>query len=117
MLPYLAKIPVAIAMKKMGHYDNHYPRLQASQLKGFGARAQAAHENSFESLIIFATAILTAITTQTTGDKIQYLAITYIISRVIYHIVYLLDLDGVRSLIWTVGLICSLWIMLASFPT
>ena len=53
LLPYLAKIPTAIAMKNQpGGYDNNHPRAQQAMLTGFGARAVAAHQNSFESLII-----------------------------------------------------------------
>ena len=54
LLPYLAKAPLAIAMHKESKYDNNYPRTQQSNLTGFGARALAAHENSFESLISYA---------------------------------------------------------------
>ena len=54
LFPYFAKIPVAMAMKDQpGGYDNNHPRAQQAALTGFGARAVAAHQNSFESLIIF----------------------------------------------------------------
>src|SRR3989338_9056830 len=90
LLPYLSKIPLAIAMKKSsGGYDNNYPRTQAAELTGFGARALAAHQNSFESLIVFCAAVITALATNHTSETIQLLAIVYLVSRVIYHVFYL----------------------------
>ncbi|HHF7348431.1 TPA: MAPEG family protein [Legionella feeleii] len=69
LLPYLAKIPVVIMMKRQpGGYDNKQPRAQQAALTGIGARAVAAHQNSFESLIIFSTAALTAIATHNTSS-------------------------------------------------
>lgn len=99
------------AMQQAGGYNNNYPREQQAQLKGFGARAVAAHQNSFESLIIFSTAILTALATHTISSTIQTLAVVHIIARVIYHILYLKNLATFRSLVWAVGLFSSLIIL------
>jgi len=111
LLPYIAKIPVAIAMNKEGGYDNNHPRDQQAKLQGFGARALAAHQNAFESLIVFSSAILLAIATETVGDTIEILAITHIIARVLYHILYLINIGILRSLSWGVGIACSFIIM------
>jgi len=112
LLPYLSKLPVAWAMSRAtGGYNNNYPREQQASLQGFGARAAAAHQNSFESLLIFSTAAITALATNHVTDMVQYLAIGYIVSRVVYHALYLMDLAALRSTIWLVGLICSLTIL------
>jgi uncharacterized MAPEG superfamily protein len=116
ILPYIAKIPVAIAMNKLGGYDNEHPRGQQEQLVGFGARALAAHQNGFESLLIFATATLVALVTQNTSEVINMLAITHVISRVIYTILYLVNWSTLRSVIWGVGIICSFSIIWMSIP-
>lgn len=117
LLPYLAKMPLAFAQAKHPKgYDNNHPREQQAGLTGFGARALAAHQNSFESLIIFSAAILTALATQNTSDTIQYLAITYLISRIIYHAFYLLNWASLRSTIWAVSLISSLSIIWICLP-
>jgi uncharacterized MAPEG superfamily protein len=107
LLPYLAKVPRAIAMNKLGGYDNSHPRAQQAKLTGFGARACAGHQNAFESLIIFAPAILLAIATHNTGAFIEQLAITHVVARVLYHIAYLLNVALIRSLLWAVGIISS----------
>jgi uncharacterized MAPEG superfamily protein len=111
LLPFIAKIPVAIAMHNMGGYNNNHPRAQQAKLTGFGARAFAAHQNAFESLLIFAPAILLAIATQNTGVFIEQLAITHIVARVLYNIVYLMNIGVIRSLIWGVGIISSFTII------
>lgn len=107
LLPYLAKVPVAYAMQKAGGYDNNHPRAQQNALTGFGARALAAHQNAFESLIIFAPAILLAITTNTTGDTIVNLAIVHVIARILFNVLYLYNISTLRSLVWSVATIAS----------
>ncbi len=107
LLPYLAKLPVAIAMHKLAGYDNNHPRAQQAQLTGFGARALAAHQNAFESLIIFAPAVLLALITNNTGSFIEQLAIVHVIARIVYNILYLANISTLRSLVWAVATCAS----------
>ncbi len=107
LLPFIAKVPLAIAMHKQGGYDNNHPRSQQNNLEGFGARALAAHQNAFESVLIFAPAVLLAIATNHVGSSIQQLAIVHIVARVLYNIFYLFNIGILRSLVWGVGIICS----------
>jgi len=116
ILPYLAKGPVAYAMNKLGGYDNSHPREQQSKLTGFGARALAAHQNSFESLIVFAAAILCALATKTTTELVQNLAMIHIVARIAYVLLYLFNINIIRSLVWFVGLGTSLAIIWQSIP-
>ena len=111
LLPYLAKIPVAIAMNKLGGYDNNHPREQQAKLQGFGARALAAHQNAFESLIVFSAAILLAIATDTVNESVQLFAILHIGFRVAYHILYLVNIGVMRSICWALAIGCSFLIM------
>ena len=113
LLIFVAKIPVAKAMNDQGGYDNHLPRQQQAQLTGFGARALAAHQNSFEAFMLFAVGVLMAHTTQTQGWLIDWLAIIFVIARVFYLLCYWTDLAWQRSLMWLVGLVCSLLLMIS----
>jgi uncharacterized MAPEG superfamily protein len=113
LLIFVAKIPVAKAMNDLGGYDNHLPRQQQAQLTGFGARALAAHQNCFEAFILFAVGVLMAHTTQTAGWLIDLLAIIFVITRIIYLLCYWVDLAWQRSLVWGVGLLCSLLLMIS----
>jgi uncharacterized MAPEG superfamily protein len=116
LLPLLAKGPVAYAMNKLGGYNNNHPREQQSKLTGFGARALAAHQNAFESLIIFAPAVLLAIATHHTGDNVALLAIVHVCARIAYNILYLMNIDKLRSLVWFVATISSFSIIWLSIP-
>ncbi|WP_206483513.1 MAPEG family protein [Thalassotalea sp. G2M2-11] len=111
LLPYLGKIPVAIAMHRLGGYDNNHPRAQQAKLTGFGARALAAHQNAFESLMIFAPAILLAIATHQTGQWVQQLALLHVGARVVYQILYLVNISVLRSLVWGIATVCSFLIV------
>jgi uncharacterized MAPEG superfamily protein len=117
LLPYIAKVPLAFAMNKAGGYDNHHPREQQLNLEGFGARALAAHQNAFESLIIFAAAILLAVATNTSHETVQLLAMIHVAARIIYNLLYLLNIGTVRSIVWLIGIACSFAIMWQCLPS
>ncbi len=116
ILPFISKIPVAYAMHQLNGYDNQYPREQQDRLTGFGARALAAHKNSFESLIIFSAAIAVALSTSNIGPLIQNLAIVHVVARIAYHLFYLVNWDKSRSLVWLTGLVCSISIIWLCLP-
>ncbi len=116
LLPYITKLPLAYAMHQIDGYDNKHPREQQARLEGFGARALAAHQNAFESLIIFAAAITTALATNHTESLIQNLALIHIAARILYPIFYMMNWDILRSTIWTVGLFSSIAIILNCLP-
>ncbi len=116
LLPLLAKGPVAYAMNKLGGYNNQHPREQQNKLTGFGARALAAHQNAFESLIIFVPAILLAITTQHTDTNIALLAIIHVCARILYNLLYLINIDKLRTLVWGIATFSSFAIIWQCIP-
>ena len=116
LLPLLAKGPVAYAMAKLGGYNNNHPREQQSQLTGFGARALAAHQNAFESVILFAPAVILALATDNTQQTIVVLAIVHVIARVLYNIFYLLNIGLLRSIVWAIATLCSFTIVFQCIP-
>jgi uncharacterized MAPEG superfamily protein len=114
LLIYLAKVPVAKAMREEGRgYDNRNPRVQQARLTGFGARAVAAHQNTLEIFPLFAAGVLVAHVTQSQGWFVDLLAIVFIVSRVLYLFLYWNDKASLRSLVWGVGLVCCLLLMLS----
>jgi len=115
LLPYVAKGPVAVAMAKLGGYDNSHPREQQSRLTGFGARAVAAHQNAFESLLIFGLSVLAVIATQNVTETTVMLAVIHVIARMAYQVLYLIDKGTLRSLSWFVASFCSLGILFQAF--
>ena len=115
VLIFLAKAPVAKAMAEEGggRYDNHHPRAQQARLTGFGARTLAAHQNSFEAFPLFAAGVLVAHVTQTQGSLIDTLAVLFVVSRVLYLLLYWADMAWQRSVVWVIGLACSLLLLLS----
>lgn len=107
LLPFLAKAPLAFAMQKSGGYDNHNPRAQQAALQGFGQRANAAHYNSFEALLIYACAVLSAVGLNAVDNTTLILAWVFIASRVAYLICYWLDYATIRSAVWLVGIVAA----------
>jgi uncharacterized MAPEG superfamily protein len=111
LLPILSKAPLAVAQAKAGGYDNKNPRQQQASLTGFGARARAAHENAFEALILFSPGAILVIVMQAVSTYTAWLAISFVMARVLYHIFYLLDWDKLRSLVWLAGFACSILLL------
>lgn len=115
LLPYLAKGPVAVAMAKLGGYDNAHPRSQQAQLTGVGARALAGHQNAFESLIVFGISCLVVLATDNVTPLVSTLAIVHVIARVGYHLLYLKGIATMRSLAWFVGIFSAFGILFQAF--
>lgn len=113
LLPLVAKAPLAVAMhrdSKRG-YDNKHPRSQQAELKGFGARALAAHQNAFEALLMFAVAAITALATNNVTSAVETAAVVFVVARVLYNIFYLVNLDILRSTSWLAGVVSSFYIL------
>lgn len=115
-LNYLTKLPVAVAMAKEGKgYDNKSPREQQARLTGWGKRALAAHQNSFEVAPLFAAGVLIGHVTQGNPGLSSLLAVTFIVSRFVYTGLYLANLSSFRSAVWGIGILCSFGIGLSSY--
>lgn len=115
LLPIISKVPVGIAMARHGRYDNKLPRVQQQALTGFGLRAKAAHENSFEALTMFAPGILATLALEPEATTAAVMAVGFIVSRVAYLVMYWYDFDIMRSLFWSIGFGCSLGLLLRLF--
>jgi len=115
LLPYVAKGPVAVAMAKLGGYDNSHPREQQSKLTGFGARAVAGHQNAFESLLIFGLAVLAVLATGKVNMVAETAAIVHVAARVAYQVLYLKNMGTLRSLSWFVAIIASFTVFCQAF--
>lgn len=115
-LPYLAKVPMMRAMSALGGYDNKHPRAQQSELTGFGARASAGHQNAFESLSVFAPAIILAVAVGQTSLLVQSLAVAHVVLRILYHVLYLANFSTARSLVWVAAILIPFVMMAFCLP-
>ncbi len=115
LMPILAKYPLMMAQHRAGGYDNHLPRVQQKKLEGFGARAQAAHENSFEALILFTPGALTVLATQQPSAFTNALAGIFIVARICYLFCYWYDKATLRSTCWGIGFLASVLLLVSCF--
>lgn len=112
-LNMFSKLPVAMAMHRQpGGYDNRHPRDQQAALTGWGRRALAAHQNSFEAFPPFAVGVVVAIIAHADPQWTDRLAAVFIMARCLYIPLYLADVDRLRSLVWSVGFFATLCLYL-----
>jgi len=93
-------------------FDNSYPRDPSFYVKGPRARALGAHQNGLEAFPLFATAVLLAEMRQVPQHAIDGLALAFLGARIAYAVCYLGDRPTMRSIIWSLALICNLAIFL-----
>ena len=112
-----AVLPIVCAgIAKAGfkRFDNNNPRDWLAAQDGFRRRANAAQGNSWEAFSIFAAAVLTAIQTGAPQDRVDALAVVFILARVAFIVCYVADRASIRTLVWTVGLVASLALFVSS---
>lgn len=114
LLVILSKAPAMFFInRETTGYDNHHPREQQAQMKGAGARALAAHQNTIESFPLFAAGILVAELAAEAHLLSATLAVAFIVARVLYIVCYVKDMATLRSLVWAAGYLCSIGLILA----
>jgi len=105
---YLTKAPLALAQHRLpGGYDNRHPREQQATVQGWGRRALAAHQNSFETFAPFAAGVIIAHLAGAAELPSAVCAIVFVVSRVAYVALYLADLHVLRTSVWTVGFLAT----------
>lgn len=113
VLVYAPKIAVSIAMARQPEgYDNENPRDQQAKLTGWGKRAAAAHANGFEAFAPFAAGALIAHVMNAHPQAAAALAITHVAARTLYPVLYIANVDKVRSLVWGIGALASAGLMI-----
>ena len=108
MLPYLTVFFVKHAGG--GRFDNHKPRAWMEQLTGWQQRGDWAHRNHFEAFPIFLAAIFVAEMTGAQQGRIDALAAIFVALRIVYTALYLANLATLRSIVWGLGLVVTIWI-------
>ena len=103
LLPIVA---AGIAKKGFKDFDNSMPRQWLANQTGFRARANAAQANLFESLPLFFAAVMIASITHAPQNRIDLLAIGFVLARIAFLICYIANWPTIRTIVWTAGLIC-----------
>jgi len=109
-LPYLtilfAKVP--------GGIDNRAPRLGLASLTGWRQRADWAHRNHFEAFPAFAAAVIVAELAHMEQSRIDLLAGSFVLLRVLYTVTYLADRATLRSIVWSLAFFAVLALFVLS---
>ena len=104
-LPFLLAM-LAKAIGGFGMADNSHPREVVAKFTGRAARANAAQQNSFESLPIFLASVIVAMLFFVPQIVVNYLAVMYVALRLMYAIAYIVNLPTLRSIVWALSMAC-----------
>jgi len=72
---------------------------------GWAGRAQRAHHNMLENLVLFAALVLVAVLAQKTNSTTLAGAQVFLWARVAYAVIYLIGIPWLRTAVWTVSVI------------
>lgn len=103
VLIYLPFLLVAYARVQIGYEALATPRAMFDKLPPYAQRATWAHQNSFETFMLFATAALMAYLTGVNSPTAAVAAIAFVVARLLYSIFYILNIPLLRSLMFAIG--------------
>ena len=117
LLILATKGPVGFAQwRAEGGYDNSSPREQQAALEGWARRAVGAHNNTLEAFPVFAAAVMVAHLGGANTQHAALASVTFIAARTMYPVLYILDIQLGRSIIWTFGyVVCGALMLLPLF--
>lgn len=87
-----------------GGYDNHRPREWLARQTGYRARADAAQSNCFEAMPFFIGAVAIGLAAGASVQRLQWLALTWVLLRAVYVGCYLADRQLLRTTVWTLAM-------------
>jgi uncharacterized MAPEG superfamily protein len=109
LLPiFLAWVGAYYRVQQFGKFDNKHPRSQAAGLEGAGARAVAAQQNAWEALAVFTAGVVALGLRGGDAETATIVALVWLAARVLHAVLYLANLDALRSLVFLVSMVCSL---------
>ena len=103
---YLPVLLVAYARAKVG-YDTSAPRAMFDQLPDYAKRATWAHQNGFETFMIYSAAALMAYVTGVSSSLAATCAIAFVILRLLFSLFYITNVPIARSLMFGLGSLCT----------
>ncbi|MFB2839493.1 MAPEG family protein [Floridanema evergladense] len=107
VLVYVPFLLVAYARFNLGTEALATPRAMVDKLPAYAQRATWAHQNSFESLMVFVPAALMAYITGVNSTLAIYAGLTYLVARLLYSVFYILNVPLLRSLMFAIATLCS----------
>lgn len=84
------------------------PRAMTDLLPDYAKRANWAHQNGFEALVVYSVAVFAAVVTGVNSPMAMYAAIAFLVARSLYPVFYILNNAPLRSMMFGVGNICNI---------
>ncbi|MDE2148619.1 MAG: MAPEG family protein [Gammaproteobacteria bacterium] len=109
LLPYLGTLSAKIG-GRMPPRANSNPREWLERLSGWQKRAHWYQLNSFEVFPAFAVAVIVATLTHAPQSRVDLLAEVFIGFRLAYYVCYVAGWATLRTLVWTGGAVCTVWL-------
>ncbi len=107
----IAKSGMMNKPRKDGGYDNHDPRSWLARQGDWRARANNAQANSFEALPFFFAAVIVAHQLKAVQLSLDLMAVAFVLLRVAYIYLYLVDRAALRSLVWALAFLVNVIIL------
>ena len=82
-------------------------RDEGRTVSGIAGRLERALDNSITAMVLFAPAVLLIVVTDSSSNQTVLACQAFLIARLVYLPSYAFKLTGIRSLAWTVGLLCT----------
>ena len=84
------------------------PRAMTDMLPDYAQRANWAHQNGFEALLVYTAAVVAALATGVFAPTAAYAAITFMVARALYSVFYILNIPALRSMMFGVANVCNI---------
>jgi uncharacterized MAPEG superfamily protein len=115
-LVYAPFLVVALARFQLG-YDREAPRAMFERLPAYAQRATWAHQNSFETFMLFSAAALMAFVTGVDSEAAGWAAIAFPVVRLLFSVFYILNVPLGRSLMFAISSSCTVSLFYFSLMT
>lgn len=109
LMPYL----FTVLAKAQPGFDNRAPREWLEKQTGWRKRAHWAQLNAFEAFPAFAVAVIVAHLTAAPQDRIDLLAMAWLVLRLAHGASYLTGHAALRSVAWALALGCVIALFVA----
>ncbi len=103
-----------IYAKSSKEFDNAKPREYMEHLAGARKRAHWAVQNGYETYPLFIVAVLLAERATVAQPTVDMLAAGFVVCRLVYGLMYVLDKATLRSLVWVASMACVVTLFVMS---
>ena len=111
----IAKWGLFTTPRQQGGFDNANPRAWLAGQTEWRARANAAQANCFEALPFFMGAVIIAHQLGAHQGQLDILAFLYIVLRLVYVMMYLANMPGIRTAVWTAAFAANIAILFLGY--